>query len=303
MLDLRTLFDNTYYLETNPDVADAVARGQFTSGLDHFNRVGKFEGRDPSPFFNTSYYLETNTDVAAKIKPGVFSAVDHFLRFGQFEGRNPNPLFDTNYYLTNNPDIATAVRQTQLTAFEHFIRTGQFENRSPSAFFNPTYYLQKYPSVTTVIQTGALKSAFEHYIRYGIYEGRLSTLPDPSENLDLARNLGTLNSTQVLNDFVGNSNPVDIYRFILNAPSVFSLSLDGLSGDADVDLIQDLNNNNQIGLDDIIASSVNQGSNSESIAPTKPLQPGTYFVRVSQVHGDTTYTLRLSINSTNQPLL
>lgn len=301
-LNLQTLFDNTYYLQTNPDVAEAVARGQFASGLDHFNRVGKYEGRDPNPLFNTSYYLETNSDVAGKVTPGVFAAVDHFLRFGQFEGRNPHPLFDTNYYLANNPDVATVVRQGTVTAIEHFLKTGQFENRNPSPFFNPTYYLQKYPTIATSVQNGSLKSAFEHYARYGIFEGRLSTPPDPSENLDLARNLGPLTAPQVLTDFVGNNKPVDIYRFIINSPSNFSLSLEDLKADADVDLIQDLNNNNQVGFDDIFASSANSGTNPETIAPSQPLAPGTYFVRVSQIQGDTNYTLKLAVEPTNKPL-
>ena len=38
-------FDEAYYLATHPDVAAAVADGLFTSGLDHFHRCGRREGR------------------------------------------------------------------------------------------------------------------------------------------------------------------------------------------------------------------------------------------------------------------
>ncbi len=38
-------FDEAYYLATHPDVAAAVANGLFTSGLDHFHRCGRREGR------------------------------------------------------------------------------------------------------------------------------------------------------------------------------------------------------------------------------------------------------------------
>lgn len=38
-------FDEAYYLKIHPDVAADVARGLFTSGLDHFQRCGRREGR------------------------------------------------------------------------------------------------------------------------------------------------------------------------------------------------------------------------------------------------------------------
>jgi SAM-dependent methyltransferase len=42
-------FDEDAYLRHNPDVARAVAAGQFTSGLDHFTRFGRFEQRSGAP--------------------------------------------------------------------------------------------------------------------------------------------------------------------------------------------------------------------------------------------------------------
>lgn len=41
-------FDNFYYLENNPDVKEAVARGEFRSGRHHYKCFGKAEGRSPS---------------------------------------------------------------------------------------------------------------------------------------------------------------------------------------------------------------------------------------------------------------
>lgn len=38
-------FDESKYLQQNPDVAAGIARGQFTSGLDHYNRFGVKENR------------------------------------------------------------------------------------------------------------------------------------------------------------------------------------------------------------------------------------------------------------------
>lgn len=293
MLTLRTLFDSKFYLENNPDVAVAVARGTVSSPFDHYQKIGKFENRDPNPLFDASYYLETNTDVAVSAKLNGFSAADHFIKFGQLEVRSPNPLFDVNFYITSNPDLQIAVQTNQVTAFEHFLKYGQFENRKPSAFFDPSFYLEKYPLVAAAVTNGAVKSAIDHYIQFGQSEGLLSTIPAPDDNLNRAKNLGVLTEAQNFTDFVGANEPADIYSFILNTPSLFSLTLDGLSADADVELIQDLNGNGAVGLDDIIASSNNLGTASEQIVSPGSLPAGTYFVRVSQFQGDVNYSLRL----------
>ena len=293
MLTLRTLFDSKFYLENNPDVAVAVARGTVSSPFDHYRKIGKFENRDPNALFDAGYYLDTNTDVAVSAKLNGFSAADHFIKFGQFERRNPNPFFDVGFYLTNNPDVQIAVQTNQFTAFDHYFKVGQLENRQPSVFFNPNFYLERYPLVGAAVNSGAVKSAIDHYIQYGQQEGLLSTLPDLADDLSAAQNLGVLTDSLTDNDSLSATKPADIYSFILNTPSLFSATVDGLSADVDVELIQDLNGNGVVGLDDIIGSSNNLGANSERIVSNGALSAGTYFVRVSQFQGDTDYNLRL----------
>lgn len=43
----RDLFDENWYLATNPDVAESVLRGSITSALAHYEMYGKREGRSP----------------------------------------------------------------------------------------------------------------------------------------------------------------------------------------------------------------------------------------------------------------
>ena len=293
MLTLRTLFDSKFYLENNPDVAVQVARGTVSSPFDHYRKIGKFENRDPNALFDAGYYLDTNTDVAVSAKLNGFSAADHFIRFGQFERRNPNPLFDVGFYLTSNPDVQTAVQTNQFTAFEHYFKVGQLENRKPSVFFDPSFYLERYPVVGGAVSSGGVKSAIDHYIQFGQQEGLLSTLPAPADNFSTAKSLGILTDSLSANDFVGAAEPTDIYSFILNTPSLFSVTVDGLSADVDIELIQDLNGNGIVGADDIIGSSNNLGTASERIVSKGALPTGAYFVRVSQIQGDTNYDLRL----------
>ncbi|WP_293147135.1 MULTISPECIES: PPC domain-containing protein [unclassified Microcoleus] len=293
MLTLRTLFDSKFYLENNPDVAVAVARGTVSTPFDHYEKIGQFENRDPNALFDASYYLDTNSDVTVSAEKNKFSGAQHFIKFGQFERRNPNPFFDIGFYLTSNPDVQTAVQTNQFSAFEHYLKVGQFENRKASIFFDPRFYLERYPAIAGAVSSGAVKSAIDHYIQFGQQEGLLSTLPAPADDLSAAENLGILTDSLIASDFVGATQAANIYSFILNTPSLFSATVDGLSADVDVELIQDLNGNGVVGLDDIIASSNNLGITSEQVISNGALPAGTYFVRVSQFQGDTDYNLRL----------
>jgi len=82
-LAVSGLFDKKFYLEQNPDVAEAGH-----NALLHFLLHGAGEGRDPSPLFNSSWYLAAYPDVAAsKINPLL-----HYYLHGAAEGRLPRPL-------------------------------------------------------------------------------------------------------------------------------------------------------------------------------------------------------------------
>ena len=81
LIKLSGEFDQTYYLETYPDVKQSGI-----SPLKHFCNYGWKEGRNPSSVFDTSYYLSTYLDVRdARINPLL-----HYIRHGRYEGRRPN---------------------------------------------------------------------------------------------------------------------------------------------------------------------------------------------------------------------
>lgn len=173
-LNFADLFDETYYLATNPDVAQAIALGVFSSGLAHFTEFGRLENRNPSLFFDTNYYLSTNPDIGPAIAAGTIpSALDHFVEFGQQEGRVPIPLFNSNYYLAQNPDVAQAVLAGIFrSGYEHFFRFGQRESRNFSPFFDTNYYLITNPDVDQAVALGTITSAVSHFLQYGQQEGR-----------------------------------------------------------------------------------------------------------------------------------
>lgn len=88
-------YDETYYLNSNLDVQDAVRRGEIASGSDHYFMSGYFEGRAPFKIIvDEKYYLKQNPDVAAAIRQGaVQSAQEHFDFIGFKEARLPYPDF------------------------------------------------------------------------------------------------------------------------------------------------------------------------------------------------------------------
>lgn len=111
ILDLNTfaiLVDEPSYLTSNPDVKVAVESGIFTSGLEHFQRYGKLEGRQPIAGYNTAYFLTDNADaVVATPLADFILALDGGDRLFGLEGNdfingnqgddfiNGNPGYDT----------------------------------------------------------------------------------------------------------------------------------------------------------------------------------------------------------------
>lgn len=110
------LFDAEWYLQQNPDVAQAGV-----DPFEHYMTHGWREGRDPHPLFDTSFYLENNPDIAeAGENPLV-----HYCLFGWREGRNPHSGFYTSWYLEKYPDVASAGENP----LRHYVEFGQFEGR------------------------------------------------------------------------------------------------------------------------------------------------------------------------------
>lgn len=175
------IFDETYYLRQNPDVAAAVAADRFTSGEDHFERRGQFENRSPSPYFDEVFYRLANRDVVEAIAANAFaSGFAHFERHGLDENRKPTFFFDPAYYVDNNADVKAAILVGAVgSAFEHFIRDGAREGRSPMAGLDLAAYVQANPDVAAAIARGEFHDAFEHIMRFGRHEFRPGVPEEP----------------------------------------------------------------------------------------------------------------------------
>ncbi|PFG08986.1 hypothetical protein [Marinobacter sp. LV10MA510-1] len=76
------LFDETWYLEYHQDVAEAGL-----NPIEHYLKIGAYEGRNPSESFDTTWYLIYYRDVT---ESGLNPLV-HYLRYGQNEERASRP--------------------------------------------------------------------------------------------------------------------------------------------------------------------------------------------------------------------
>jgi polygalacturonase len=177
LVSQNSLFDEHYYLKTYPNVAAAVAKGEFASGYDHYIEYGQYEGYSPSPYWDEAWYLKENPDVAAAVKAGTISSgFMHYYLYGQYEGRGGLLYFNTSYYLQNNPDVAAAISAGTITsAYEHFVLWGQYEGRSPMLYFNSAVYDNDNQDILPYVTGETFTSDFEQFIEYGQYEHRIAS--------------------------------------------------------------------------------------------------------------------------------
>ncbi len=112
-----------------------------------------------------------------------------------------------------------------------------------------------------------------------------SPVDQAGNSLNNPREIGVGTGNTTLSDWVGNSDSNDFYRFRLNADSNFSLRLNGLSGNADVELLN--SNGNRIQLSNKL--------NSLEETINRQLGEGVYYVRVFSNPGvNTNYNVTFS---------
>jgi RHS repeat-associated protein len=124
-----------------------------------------------------------------------------------------------------------------------------------------------------------------------------SYLPDKAGNtLSTACYLGTLSGSVIVRDFVGPRDLNDYYSFsVVASVSNFTVTLDELSTNAKLALIEDKNDNRVVEPDEVIALAY--GSPSLAASISRPLELGTYYVLVSQryTNDNTEYDLTLTV--------
>ena len=126
------LFDEAWYLKTNPDVRVAGIHP-----LAHYLRFGEQEkeNRRPSPFFDPRAYRES---LPRGERPE--NLLRHYLAGGWLKGGKPVRYFEPTYYVRNNPDIG----KLGVDPYFHYLFTGYREGRRPSARYTFDSYCARY---------------------------------------------------------------------------------------------------------------------------------------------------------------
>jgi serine protease len=119
-----------------------------------------------------------------------------------------------------------------------------------------------------------------------------ATPPDIAGDTPLtAKDLGII-SNQTIRDFVGSGDVGDLYRFQVGTTiSAVDFLLNGLSGDADLQLFQDANQDGRLDSNEQLRRSAKAGTSADQIS-IAALAPGTYYLRVSPyLSSSTSYNL------------
>ncbi|WP_444924267.1 hypothetical protein ACJJH9_03115 [Microbulbifer sp. DLAB2-AF] len=198
-------FDREYYLNANPDVAEANL-----DPLYHFIVQGWSEGRNPAENFNTKGYLSANKDV---LEAGV-NPFYHYVVAGRAEGRSLQEVaakapkneevkfiietikqqFNSAFYLKMYPEV----KALGVDPVEHYVLEGWNKGFWPTPDFNSTYYLSDNPDVK---EAGV--NPFYHYLVSGKNERRYSDQPGG----DVANTILTIRTAdEIANTWVVNTS-------------------------------------------------------------------------------------------------
>lgn len=88
------------------------------------------------------------------------------------------------------------------------------------------------------------------------------------------------------------TQPIQYHSFYMESSGTLSIRLLGMQSNADLFLIKDFNYNGNVDAGEVLATSTNPGTQSDSIF--KSLAAGTYYIGVASRGGNTNYTLALS---------
>ncbi|MFY7924729.1 MAG: hypothetical protein ACOVN5_02900, partial [Aquidulcibacter sp.] len=232
-------FNEAYYLQNNPDVVVAVSQRLFTSGLDHYNRNGANELRNPNAVFDAAYYSAQNPDVVAAVARGVYpNAFTHYLQNGVNEGRLPNAAvasFDSARYLKDNADLAGAGITSAAAALKHYLQFGVDEGRV-------AYDTQGSLIVLANNNTGNTNSSFTltngtDVASANVFQSGLVFTPGGNDRINALQDEDNLTGTgtnPTLNATLGNSNDNGATTITpkLNGIQTLNLAFTGSGGTA-----------------------------------------------------------------------
>jgi len=162
------LFDESYYLAENPDIAELVKIGKYRSGFDHFCQHGH-RLLSPHWLFADEFYARIHEDMSLENldQHHFHGRYDHYLRAGQYENRAAHYIFDAAFYRLRAIEAGMAAGIDERGPYAHFLyslRPGAPELR-PSIYFEPLWYLENAQGAKSAVARQDFGSGLEHYLR------------------------------------------------------------------------------------------------------------------------------------------
>ena len=154
-------FDESYYLKHYPDVADAVRNGQFISGLDHYEKYGRHEGRVVS---------EVNKN-SIEVDSVVQNYSQHFMLGDHYENQDKAKIFYVNVEGVPSifrPDMNIEYPEKNSLPFEKYFYKKYYE-------LKPETFRTYLPIFWTAYYVNA---------KYGTDEGAMNKLQEFIDKLD-----------------------------------------------------------------------------------------------------------------------
>ena len=178
--DYSGVYDEDYYYEYNPDVAEAFGRDSDRL-LWHFVVHGMAEGRNSSMDFDLSVYKQYR-DLQAAFGDDNRAYYIHYLDYGiredriatkstVYNGIDYADVYNKEYYLSKYGDLQRVIGDNERKLIEHFVRYGMKEGRQACEEFNPYLYRALYSDLRE-LYCNDMERYYVHYMNYGKAEGR-----------------------------------------------------------------------------------------------------------------------------------
>ncbi|MFB2836200.1 pre-peptidase C-terminal domain-containing protein [Floridanema evergladense] len=292
-------FNAPFYLANNSDLRAAFGNN-YQAALLHFLNNGIREGRVASP--TVSPYTDPSNVSSTAYDLGTLVAKATFSDFVGTTDRDDYYGFRVVDPINLNLNLSGLSGSATLKLFADTNENGVADsgeeiasvtgNVSTPAVINKTLGAGYY-HIDVTTQNTTTSTLYNLAMSPSVIQSTNTT--DPGNSQGNAFSLGTLSGSRTVTDFVGSTDRVDFYSFVLNGNRTLNLSLNGTTDPAFAILYRDTNNNGQFDSTETLGL-VNSANNSLGTL-TQDLTAGNYFVQVftNTNTANTSYNMSLTV--------